>query len=386
MKIGKGHKSFGYKLDVITGHSTAKNKRSEILDVKQHTHKKTESKCVKALTERTILRDSKSLKIMKQYFILLFLLLGIIYGCEQEPEGIEMNTLSVIGDQIIHVSEIPSHILIEIESNTKWGVTSNKDWCEVSTTSGSENNSIEVNCSRNISNEARTATILIYGEIAEGIELKITQAANSFSAVTDVDGNVYSVARIGKQAWMLENLKTTKYRDDLPIPVVESDSQWIIVESGAYCWFMNDQNEKNQYGAIYNWEAVHTGKLCPSGFHVPRQAEWDVLFDYQKSQLGTDNIAKSLASTEGWWLSNEENAIGNIQLNNNSSGFSALPSGSRGSDDGHFVVPGYRAEWWTSTRYNSEDAILASLYYGSAEPKFYSSDRSQGFSVRCIKD
>ena len=73
--------------------------------------------------------------------------------------------------------------------------------------------------------------------------------------VTDIEGNVYKTVKIGSQWWMAENLKTTKYTDGNPIY--------------GYSWYGNDITNKNIYGALYNWDAVESGKLAPQGWHIP---------------------------------------------------------------------------------------------------------------------
>ena len=97
--------------------------------------------------------------------------------------------------------------------------------------------------------------------------------------VKDTDGNVYHTVTIGTQVWMKENLKTTKYNDGTPIPLVAESKAWGNLSTPAYCWF------KTKYGALYNWYTVNTGKLCPLGWHVPTDAEWTKLITYLGGRL-----------------------------------------------------------------------------------------------------
>jgi len=92
--------------------------------------------------------------------------------------------------------------------------------------------------------------------------------------VTDVDGNDYPVVSIGTQFWMAENLKTTKLSDETMIPLVSEDQEWNRLTSPGYSWYNNDQSNNGEiYGALYNWYTVSTGNLCPSGWHVPTDAD-----------------------------------------------------------------------------------------------------------------
>ena len=104
---------------------------------------------------------------------------------------------------------------------------------------------------------------------------------------TDIDGNVYHTVTIGTQIWMVENLKTTRYNDGSPIPFVTDSSSWSNLTTPGYCWYNNDTTNKNTYGALYNWFAVNTGKLAPTGWHVPTDDEWTTLTTY----LGGESIA-----------------------------------------------------------------------------------------------
>lgn len=85
----------------------------------------------------------------------------------------------------------------------------------------------------------------------------------------DVSGNLYRVVKIGTQLWFGENLKTFKYNDSTYIPLVEDNTQWASLTTPGYCWYNNDRSTyENIYGALYNWYAINTGKLCPAGWHV----------------------------------------------------------------------------------------------------------------------
>ena len=93
--------------------------------------------------------------------------------------------------------------------------------------------------------------------------------------------NEYHTVIIGNQTWMVENLKVTEYNDGTAIPLVESNSDWWNRTTAAYSWNENDEAKyKDSYGALYNWYAVNTGKLCPAGWHVPTDAEWTELIRY----------------------------------------------------------------------------------------------------------
>jgi uncharacterized protein (TIGR02145 family) len=136
---------------------------------------------------------------------------------------------------------------------------------------------------------------------------------------------------------MAENLKTNRYNDGSQILNVTGDADWVALKTGAYRWYNNDAaTYKNTYGALYNWYTVKTGKLCPTGWHVPSDDEWKQLemtlgmtqaeadswwgedcFDIGR---GTDQ-GTQMKTTSGW-IDVWEGISGN---GTNTSGFSALP-------------------------------------------------------------
>jgi len=204
------------------------------------------------------------------------------------------------------------------------------------------------------------------------------------------DGVTYNTVQIGNQCWFKENLRTTKYNDGTSITKITNNSTWASTTSGAYCCYSNDTSNCTTYGALYNWYAVNTGKLCPSGWHVPSDAEWTTLTDYLSANstywCGSDSsyIAKSLASTT-WNLSTTTCAVGNNLSANNSTGFSALPGGYR-NYSGSFRNFGGNGCWWSSTANGGSYAWTRTLDYNSAKVLRSYDNRRYGFSVRCLRD
>ena len=74
--------------------------------------------------------------------------------------------------------------------------------------------------------------------------------------VKDIEGNIYPTTLIGQKVWMAENLKTTKYNDGTPIPLVTGDKEWGSLKTAAYCWYNNDIENGEVYGALYNYFAA----------------------------------------------------------------------------------------------------------------------------------
>jgi uncharacterized protein (TIGR02145 family)/uncharacterized repeat protein (TIGR02543 family) len=211
--------------------------------------------------------------------------------------------------------------------------------------------------------------------------------------IKDIDGNIYTEVTIGSQTWMVENLKTTKYNDGTAIPLVADSASWVSTASEAYCWFNNDMNTYKNFGAIYKWFTVNTGKLAPAGWHVPTDMEWDNLqnyminngFNWDGTRQG-NKIAKSLAAKSTWATDPTAGAPGNGLYTNNSSGFSALGTGYR-DIEGYFGSKDTNACWWSSTMNNAENAGSRWLHCGyEALGNDGGSDVNTGNSIRLIKD
>ncbi len=192
--------------------------------------------------------------------------------------------------------------------------------------------------------------------------------------VFDIDGNVYHTVTIGTQVWMIENLKTTKYNDGTIIPLETDQAAWYNLNAPGYCWYNNDENaNKDVYGALYNWHALNTGKLCPVGWHVPSDEEWTILIDY----LGDEQVAGGKMKESGTthWASPNTGAT-------NSSGFTGLPAGFRGASG--FII-GMAALFWCSTECDINSAWTRYLQSENAAAGRNNGGKYHVFSVRCLR-
>jgi len=196
--------------------------------------------------------------------------------------------------------------------------------------------------------------------------------------VTDIDGNVYHVLQIGSQTWMVENLKSTRYRDSTAIPHV-AGTDWCSGNKGAYCIYDNNPENGPAFGYLYNWYAVNDKRsIAPIGWHVPTNEEWTTLVNY----LGGVNVAGGALKSTNSWLYPNTGAT-------NESGFSALPGGFRSSDsNGAFHSVWEIGRWWSSTEDLAHDnsVYFWALDYLSRNVDHPSGDKHYGFYVRCIKD
>lgn len=196
--------------------------------------------------------------------------------------------------------------------------------------------------------------------------------------IKDVDGNLYHVITIGKQKWMAENLKVTRYNNGTNIPLEMNETKWSILTTGAYCVSeINPEEYVDTYGVLYNFYTVtDSQKLCPDSWHVPTALEWRTLIEY----LGGAKIA-------GGKMKDIGSRHWKVTLNdtNNNSGFSALPAGGRGRL-GSVGDIGYYATWWSSSSEDSKYAWHWGLNPDKNEIRFNPGHKASGFSVRCISD
>lgn len=206
-----------------------------------------------------------------------------------------------------------------------------------------------------------------------------------FVECKDGDGNYYPTVKIGDQLWMGENLKTTKYNNGDPIPLVTDDYGWSTTLEPAYCWYDNNLAYKEEYGALYNQFAMVQDYLCPTGWHIPTQEEFDSL----KSFLGQEEVGNKLKE-EGdnhWYLLNENpDWPSEWNLPTNETSFTALPGGYRWGN-GPFQHLTYEGRWWIYELYTSNSFILS--YDREDWTEGFSNDvwwKRAGFSIRCIKD
>lgn len=185
--------------------------------------------------------------------------------------------------------------------------------------------------------------------IINGVEY-IPKEGSCVGTMKDIDGNIYKTAVIDGKEWMLENLKVGRFRNGEAITNITDNEFWVSCGFSAKCSYDNDVKNKHKYGCLYNWLAVDDSRgLAPEGWRIPT----------------IDELSESVI----------KNPL-----------FSALPGGYRYFIDGTFTNVGYYGNWWSSTEYSTSFAYFRYLNYGNSTVYRYSTTRSNGFSVRCVRD
>lgn len=170
------------------------------------------------------------------------------------------------------------------------------------------------------------------------------------------DGKNYKTVKIGTQTWMAENL---------------------AYKTSSGCWaYDNKEGNVATYGYLYDWKTAKN--VCPTGWHLPSDAEWTQLTDY----LGGEKVAGGKLKETGTahWKSSNNGTT-------NETGFTALPGGSCFSSGAFFAIGGY-GYWWSATEATEAGtAWFRTMFdYANDVARDYGFGEEMGLSVRCLRD
>jgi uncharacterized protein (TIGR02145 family) len=263
-----------------------------------------------------------------------------------------------------------------------WNTSGNPSTSDSKTTEGSGTGSFSSNISGLTAGTVYYVRAYATNSAGTGYGSQIRFSTSAY----DIDGNVYKTVVIGTQLWMQSDLKTTRLNDNTSIPNVTDATDWKNLTSMGSCWYGNNPSYGSTYGMIYNWYAVETAMLCPTGWHVPTDNEFKTLELYlgmTQDQVdgtlwrGTDQ-GTQLKSTSTWTPS----------TGTNSSGFTGLGSGYRYGVDGGFVGMGSVTYLWSSTLHWSDTTKALYRRLDSSETGVHREGviKAGGKSVRCLKN
>ena len=231
-------------------------------------------------------------------------------------------------------------------------------------------------------------------------------ACGSVTSVSDIDMNSYTTVSIGTQCWTATNLRVRRYNDGTEIGFNNSGGSggttsqtWSVLKYGAHTIYANDSlaspSNLTTYGYLYNWYAAKgiatagstTYKnVCPTGWHVPTESDWNKLVKFIHSGADTSSTS-SLQSTTAGTLMKKNDALWTTNTGTDTSGFSGLPGGFR-FNAGSFIGIRNFAMFWSATEYDSNIAWFRSLSgtSGGVSRNQYDGKKSVGASVRCLRD
>jgi len=197
--------------------------------------------------------------------------------------------------------------------------------------------------------------------------------------VIDIDNNIYQTIGIGSQIWMAENLETLRLNDGTEISNIINDSIWVSNLKPAYCTYSNDTlNYKKIFGLLYNYSAVNSGILCPTGWRVPFYRDWNKLAQFVG---GIEKAGGKLKQRDGS-LWEDDNYRFEETLN-----FNALPGGYRKMDLSitRFEDRGYSGYWWTADSVDFNYSLGVKITNSSLSLSKNKIKRKSALSIRCIK-
>ncbi len=212
---------------------------------------------------------------------------------------------------------------------------------------------------------------------------QIVDYTGQIDSIIDIDGNKYKTIGIGTQIWMQENLRVTHFNDGSKITLLSESKDWYLnydLNTPGYCWYDNDSDNNNSlYGALYNFYSIETGLLCPTGWHVSSQSEWEILIDY----LGGKEIAggKIKDYFGNYWTSP------NRCVENNGY-FIGLPGGYRHFYNGTYYAKGLVGCWWANRISKEDDSKALQISVNNSDINITETyvHKNGGASVRCVKD
>jgi len=322
------------------------------------------------------------------YFMLIFLISAIFMasGCKKAtvPEVSTVAATEITINSAVSGGTIISDGGCDItEKGVCWNKTGNP---VIETDQKTSNGEGPDNFTSNVTGLDPATTYYLRAYATNGPGTSYGEELTFSTRVADADGNLYNTVKIGNQVWMVENLKTTKYNDNTTIPLVTDNTEWTTLTTAAYSWADNNEAQyKDLYGAFYNWYAVETGKLCPSGWHVPTDADFKTMemsLGMTQTQAdatewrGTDQ-GKKMKNTTGWVSG------GN---GTNTSGFTAMPSGYKYYETGTTNDLGKLCYWWTSSSTSSDIAAYRRLDGNNDAVYRNGTYKRAGKAVRCVKD
>lgn len=239
---------------------------------------------------------------------------------------------------------------------------------------------------------------ILYALLLLALPFNRIAAQQDCGMAKDSEGNLYRTVMLGKQCWMRENLRTTHTPDGTEMKAFTHNFGTERFPGG------NPANVL-QYGLLYTWNEALNGAratenvpsgvqgICPDGWHLPSNFEWMALEDFlgyrDEYRCGTDvnNVAKALASREGWVSGQSELhtpcSIADAPENNDASGFCALPSGCYWNGHDGF---GTNTGFWTASEGSDVTSPIHFFSAANATVEINCTPKEAAYPIRCLKD
>lgn len=207
----------------------------------------------------------------------------------------------------------------------------------------------------------------------------------TYGRVEDVDGNVYATIKIEGYEWMTENLKVSRFCNGDSIPQVSNNADGNAMNASAWSYYESNSKFNEPLGKLYNGHSVRDSRnICPCGWRVPSDADWEVLIDeyggMTKAGLALKSEATQVTSNDPAWYWHPQNYDVS-----NASGFSAIPGGNR-SHLSYYEWLGISGKWWSSTPGAAGGQHAFVMMHMNGAIGHGNLDVRSGFSIRCVRD
>src|SRR5690554_5171130 len=316
--------------------------------------------------------------------ILSILMIAFLIGCESSTSASSDSSSSVASSSSSVVKSSSSSAKSSSSEAMSSSSSAKSSSSEAMSSSSSAKSSSSEAMSSSSSAKSSSSEAMSSSSSAKSSSSNAISSSSSssivYSTIKDArDNQTYRIVTIGSQTWMAENLK---YLPSVVGPETGSQTTphyYVYGYNGTNVTDAKATDNYNTYGVLYNWHAVNTGKLCPTGWHVPSDAEWTELTDYLGENAGGKLKATgTIEAGTGLWYDPNTGAT-------NETGFTALPGGYC-SSDGSFYYVGDYGYWWSASEGNTGYAWGRSVYYSGSDVYRNGYDKELGFSVRCLRD
>ena len=211
-----------------------------------------------------------------------------------------------------------------------------------------------------------------------GCKEKGTEPQSNETSTLTYNGYTYKIVKIGNQWWLAENLRTTRYNDGTNIPYIGNLDQWELTQESGYCYYEYNSLNREKYGNLYNYYAIETGKLAPTGWRVPTKEDYEQLINYCGGEV---KAAEKLMAKTSWFRGNGSDAYGFCAL---AGGMVTPPFSINSSEFIYEEISGY---WWSAT--NNEYLVISSYPNNVKEVKIHNGWgylKNTGMSIRLIME
>lgn len=183
-------------------------------------------------------------------------------------------------------------------------------------------------------------------EINYGAGCPVYKSKQIYITTPDGDGNIYPAVKIGKQYWMINNLRSTTFNDGTRINGFVDP---ITNLGAAQSWYNNDSiGNALRFGALYNQSVIlnDNGKnACPVNWKPAGYSDWKILSE-SKTVTNISGDLKSWNTWNNWYPMTTNLDTYNFNFNANASGTLENSGNYWNQENYDYEGAGQWATWW----------------------------------------